>query len=51
MRRQILADRSYYRLESNARLIEEARDNPNRELAIVLGERLERASSWDDIDE
>jgi hypothetical protein len=36
-----MADRSYYRLESNQRLIEEARDNPNRELAIVLGERLE----------
>ncbi len=38
-----MADRSYYRLESNQRLIEEARNNPNRELAIVLGERLEDA--------
>lgn len=34
-------DRSYYRLETNQRLIEEAKNNPNRELAIVLGERLE----------
>lgn len=50
-----MADRSYYRLESNARLIEEARDNPNRELAIVLGERLEDAETqselWAGIDE
>ena len=50
-----MADRSYYRLESNARLIEEARDNPNRELAIVLGERLEAAENanylWTGIDE
>ena len=34
-------DRSYYRLETDRRLIEEAKSNPNRELAIVLGERLE----------
>ena len=34
-------DRSYYRQEDDARLIEEAKYNPNRELAIVLGERLE----------
>lgn len=33
-------DRSYYRHEPDARLIEEAKYNPNRELAIVLGERL-----------
>ena len=36
-----MADRSYYRHEDDARLIEEAKYNPNRELAIALGERLE----------
>ena len=36
-----MADRSYYRLENDTRLIEEAKYNPNRELAIALGERLE----------
>ena len=36
-----MADRSYYRREDDARLIEEAKYNPNRELAIALGERLE----------
>jgi septal ring factor EnvC (AmiA/AmiB activator) len=36
-----MADRSYYRHESDTRLIEEAKYNPNRELAIALGERLE----------
>ena len=36
-----MADRSYYRLEEDIRLVEEAKYNPNRELAIALGERLE----------
>lgn len=36
-----MPDRSYYRHEDDARLIEEAKYNPNRELAIALGERLE----------
>lgn len=36
-----MPDRSYYRLEDDSRLIEEAKYNPNRELAIALGERLE----------
>ena len=34
-------DRSYYRLASDRDLIEEAIYNPNVELCIVLGERLE----------
>lgn len=36
-----MPDRSYYRSEDDTRLIEEAKYNPNRELAIALGERLE----------
>lgn len=36
-----MPDRSYYRSEPDNRLIEEAKYNPNRELAIALGERLE----------
>ena len=36
-----MADRSTYRSWGNIRLIEEAKYNPNVELAIVLGERLE----------
>ena len=36
-----MPDRSYYRNEGDTRLIEEAKYNPNRELAIALGERLE----------
>lgn len=36
-----MSDRSYYRSMDNERLIEEAKYNPNRELAIALGERLE----------
>ena len=36
-----MPDRSYYRSEDDKRLIEEAKYNPNRELAIALGERLE----------
>ena len=38
-----MADRSTYRSWGNIRLIEEAKYNPNVELAIVLGERLEDA--------
>jgi chromosome segregation ATPase len=36
----LMPDRSTYRLYEDARLIEEAKYNPNRELAITLGERL-----------
>lgn len=36
-----MPDRSTYRTEDDGRLIEEAKYNPNRELAIALGERLE----------
>lgn len=36
-----MPDRSYYRHEDDKRLIEEAKYNPNRELAIALGERLD----------
>lgn len=36
-----MPDRSYYRSEDDTRLIEDAKYNPNRELAIALGERLE----------
>lgn len=36
-----MGDRCYYRSSSDRRLIEEARDNPNQELCIALGERLE----------
>lgn len=36
-----MADRSTYRMQEDQQLIEEAKYNPNRELAIVLGERLE----------
>lgn len=36
-----MADRSTYRSWGNIRLIEEAKYNPNVELAIILGERLE----------
>jgi len=35
-----MPDRSTYRMYEDDRLIEEAKYNPNRELAIVLGERL-----------
>ena len=33
-------DRCYYRLQTDAELIEEAKYNPNPELCIALGERL-----------
>jgi hypothetical protein len=36
-----LLDRSYYRKCPDSRLLEEAKYNPNAELAIVLAERLE----------
>ena len=36
-----MSDRSIYRYEDDKRLIDEAKYNPNRELAIALGERLE----------
>lgn len=36
-----MGDRSTYRYDDDGRLIEEAKYNPNRELAIALGERLE----------
>lgn len=36
-----MPDRSTYRYEEDGRLIEEAKYNPNRELAIALGERLD----------
>lgn len=38
-----MGDRSTYRMYEDGRLIEEAIYNPNRELAIVLGERLQDA--------
>lgn len=36
-----MSDRSTYRMYDDGRLVEEAKYNPNRELAIALGERLE----------
>lgn len=36
-----MPDRSTYRMYEDARLIEKAKYDPNRELAIVLGERLD----------
>lgn len=33
-------DRSYYRMQTDQELIEEAKYNPNPELCIALGERL-----------
>ena len=38
-----MPDRTTYRTWDETRLIEEAKYNPNRELAIALGERLEDA--------
>lgn len=35
-------DRTYYRMQTDAELIEEAKYNPNPELAIALAERLEK---------
>lgn len=36
-----MTDRNAYRMYSDSRLMEEARYNPNAELALVLAERLE----------
>lgn len=45
-----MSDRTTYRTWEAKRLIEEAKYNPNRELAIALGERLEDAEhDTDDI--
>jgi len=44
-----MTDRSRYRMCEDSKLLEEARYNPNAELAIVLGERLEAA--WVDCEE
>jgi chromosome segregation ATPase len=38
-----MTDRSRYRMCEDSKLLEEARYNPNAELAIVLAERLENA--------
>lgn len=46
---EILKDRNHYRMCEDSLLLEEAIDNPNAELAIVLGERLEAA--WVDCEE
>lgn len=35
-------DRCYYRMQKDEELIEEAKYNPNPELAIALAERLEK---------
>ena len=35
-------DRCYYRMQTDAELIEEAKYNPNPELAIALAERLDK---------
>jgi hypothetical protein len=40
---ELLKDRSHYRKCEDSLLLEEALYNPNAELAIVLGERLEAA--------
>jgi hypothetical protein len=40
-----MSDRNFYRTEDDNRLIEEAKYNPNAELAIALGERLENYMS------
>jgi chromosome segregation ATPase len=38
---ELLKDRSYYRTDEDKLLIEEAKYNPNVELAVALAERLE----------
>lgn len=38
---ELLKDRNYYRTDEDRLLIEEAKYNPNYELAVVLAERLE----------
>ena len=48
----VTQDRADYRCMSNARLIQESKDNPTTELAIALGERIEDAifedASWEE---
>lgn len=48
----VTQDRTDYRCMSNARLIQESKDNPTTELAIALGERIEDAifedASWEE---
>lgn len=44
----IRKERSYYRMCSDSHLLEEARHNPNAELAIVLAERLEKVQFEND---
>ena len=46
---ELLKDRNHYRMCEDSLLLEEAINNPNAELAIVLGERLEAA--WVDCEE
>ena len=46
---ELLKDRSHYRMCEDSLLLEEAKYNPNAELAIVLAERLEAAqAAFDD---
>lgn len=40
---ELLIDRNRYRMCEDSYLLEQASNNPNAELAIVLGERLEAA--------
>ena len=40
-----MTDRSRYRMCSDSYLLEEAKHNPNAELAIVLAERLEEVQA------
>ena len=41
----ITKERSYYRMCPDSHLIDEARDKPNAELAVALGERLEKVQA------
>jgi hypothetical protein len=43
-----MTDRSHYRMCEDSKLLEEAMYNPNAELAIVLGERLEEVQFEND---
>ena len=42
---ELLKDRNRYRMCEDSLLLEEAKYNPNAELAIVLGERLEEVQA------
>jgi hypothetical protein len=44
----IRKERSYYRMCPDSHLLEEARHNPNAELAVALGERLEKVQTEND---